>query len=82
MIEFFKNVRKICGDKLLVCNILYVFNDYLKIVEYVLEVGVNIIVIGVGFFLELFKFVESYLDVVIVLIVLLGRVLKIICKKW
>lgn len=80
--EIFVNVRKICGNNFLGVNILYVINDYGCVLRDFCEVGVNIIIIGVGLFINMFEFVKDFSDVAFIFIIFLVKVLKIFCKRW
>ncbi|MEA1917730.1 MAG: nitronate monooxygenase [Campylobacterota bacterium] len=82
LFEIVKNARKICSDKPLAANILYVINDYGRVVKDACEAGINIIITGAGLPTNMPEFTQDYPDVALVPIVSSPKALKIICKRW
>jgi nitronate monooxygenase len=82
LFEIVKNARDICGDKPLAANILYVINDYGRVVKDACEAGIDIIITGAGLPTNMPEFTADYPDVALVPIVSSPKALKIICKRW
>nr|WP_314540800.1 nitronate monooxygenase family protein [uncultured Campylobacter sp.] len=77
-----ENARKICGDLPLGVNIMYVANDYARVVKDACEAGINIIVSGAGLPTNLPEFTQNFKEVALVPIISSAKALKIICKRW
>lgn len=80
--EIFKSARKICGDLPLGANILYVINDYGRVVRDACEAGANIIITGAGLPTNMPEFTADFPDVACVPIVSSAKALTIIAKRW
>ncbi|TET87870.1 MAG: nitronate monooxygenase [Sulfurovum sp.] len=78
----FENARKICGDKPLACNVLYVSSDYNRIVKDACEAGADMIITGAGLPLTMPEATKDYPDVALIPIVSTAKALRILCRRW
>ncbi|MCB4743165.1 MAG: nitronate monooxygenase [Sulfurovum sp.] len=80
--KIFENARKICNDKPLAANILYVQSEYDRVVKDACEAGANIIITGAGLPLTMPDAAKDYPDVALVPIVSTAKALRILCRRW
>lgn len=65
--EIFRKAREICGNAPLAANVLYVINDYGRVVRDACEAGANMIVTGAGLPTNMPEFTSNFPDVALVL---------------
>jgi nitronate monooxygenase len=82
LFEIFENARKICGNKPLAVNIMYVLTGYKKSVIDSCEAGTDIIICGAGLPTDLPSLTKNFPDVALVPIVSSIKATKIIFKRW